>query len=91
VACWHKNLNGSNYSTKTFFMPNPKVDEKGFSTSDADVERDIAGKGGPAIGAGNPDAKHAESRPYDEDLQTQIAAKGTKGKKNTQEQTKDEE
>ena len=62
-------------------MPNKKTDSKGAATQNADQERDIAGKGGPAIGAGIPNAKHAIAHPYDEDLQTQIAAKGKK--KNT--------
>jgi hypothetical protein len=71
-------------------MPNPKVDKQGFSTSNADEERDIAGKGGPAIGEGIPDDKHGISHPYDEDLQTQLAAKST-GKKNKTRKKEDEE
>lgn len=59
-------------------MPNPKTDSKGFSTENADEERDLASKGGPAAGLGIPDDKHAIVHPYDEDLQTQIAAKGKK-------------
>jgi len=59
-------------------MPNEKTDSKGAATQNADQERDIAGKGGPAIGAGIPDDKHAIPHPYDEDLQTQIAAKSKK-------------
>lgn len=56
-------------------MPNSKTDNKGFSTTNADQQRDIAGKGGPALGEGTPDNRHATSKPYNEDLQTQIAAK----------------
>ena len=59
-------------------MPNKKTDSKGFSTNNQDVERDIAGKGGPTLGTGNPDDAHGISHPYDEDLQTQIAAKARK-------------
>jgi len=62
-------------------MPNEKTDRQGYNTSNPDEERDIAGKGGPAIGLGNPTDKHRAPTPYDADLQTQIAAKS--GKKNT--------
>lgn len=68
-------------------MPNDKTDSKGYSTSNADQERDVAGKGGPAIGTGIPDDKHGIAAPYDSDLQTQIAAKSKK-KNNTQNTTK---
>ena len=71
-------------------MPNPKVDKPGFSTSNADEERDIAGKGGPAIGEGIPDSKHGIPHPYDEDIQTQLAAKST-GKKSKTRKKEDEE
>jgi hypothetical protein len=66
-------------------MPNRKTDKLGFATQDPDVERDIASRGGPALGAGIADNHHDISRPYDEDLQTQIAAKGRKKKKNNSE------
>jgi len=59
-------------------MPSKKTDAKGFATESADVQEDIGAKGGPAVGLGNPDAKHAISHPYDADLQTQIAAKSRK-------------
>jgi hypothetical protein len=71
-------------------MPNPKTDKKGFSTSNPDKERDIAGKGGPSVGEGIPDDKHKAARPYDEDTQSQLAAKSAEQKKKTQ-QDKDEE
>ena len=64
-------------------MPNEKTDSKGFATHNADKERDMAAKGGPTTSLGNPDDKHSVSRPYSEDLQTQIAAKG-KTKNNNQ-------
>jgi hypothetical protein len=60
-------------------MPNPKTDNSGFSTSNADEERDMGAKGGPSTSLGRPDDKHGISAPYDSDLQSQIAAKG-KGK-----------
>ncbi len=59
-------------------MPNKKTDSRGFSTKQADKERDLAAKGGPAEGLGNPDVKNSVSAPYDEDLQTQMAAKSQK-------------
>jgi hypothetical protein len=62
-------------------MPNRKTDRQGFATQDPDVEKDIASRGGPALGAGIADNHHEISRPH-EDLQTQIAAKGHKKKKN---------
>ncbi len=61
-------------------MPGKKTDTKGFSTENPDVQEDVAAKGGPATGLGNPDAAHGVSHPYDEDLQTQIAAKSKKKK-----------
>ena len=62
-------------------MPNEKTDRKGFATSNPDKERDMAAKGGPATTLGNPGDKHAVSKPYNEDLQTQIAAKSKKKNK----------
>jgi len=67
-------------------MPNPKTDAGGFSTSNADEERDMGAKGGPTTSLGSPDDKHGIPAPYDEDLQTQIAAK-SKHKKQQPEQT----
>ena len=62
-------------------MPNPKTDSSGFSTSNADEERDMGAKGGPTTSLGSPDDKHGVAAPYDSDLQTQIVAKGKKDKK----------
>ncbi len=62
-------------------MPNPKTDKSGFTTSNADEERDMGAKGGPSTSLGSPDSKHGISAPYDSDLTTQIAAKGKKNKK----------
>jgi len=61
-------------------MPNTKTDKNGFSTENADTQRNIAAKG-PTQGMGRADSKHGVSAPYDADLQTQIAAKGGKSKK----------
>jgi hypothetical protein len=49
------------------------------STSNAQ-KGDLASKGGPAAGLGQPDNDHRISKPAG-DLQTQIAAKGKKKKK----------
>jgi hypothetical protein len=62
-------------------MPNEKTDRKGFATVDPDQESDLAAKGGPMTGPGNPDDRHHVPKPYDEDLQTQIAAKSKKKEK----------
>ena len=59
-------------------MPNPKTDNAGFSTSNADQERDMGAKGGPSTSTGIPDDKHGNAAPYDSDLQAQIAAKNKK-------------
>jgi hypothetical protein len=64
-------------------MPNKKTDSKGFSTENADMERDEAAKGGPGVDLGIPDGTHGISHPYNEDLQTQIAAKSHKKKATT--------
>ena len=55
-------------------MPNEKTDHLGFATENADQQRDIAGKGGPSVGAGRADSKHAADKPYSEDVDAQIAA-----------------
>ena len=65
-------------------MPNPQTDKSGFTTSNADEERDMGAKGGPSTSLGRPDDKHGVSAPYDSDLQTQIVAKGKSKKKEKQ-------
>ena len=65
-------------------MPNPGTDNNNTGPQGNDQQRDLGAKGGPASGLGNPDGKHAVSRPYDEDLQTQIAAKSKSKKKKQQ-------
>ena len=59
-------------------MPNEKTDRRGGVTPTPDQERDLAGKEGPMTISGNPDNKHSVPTPYDDDLQTQIAAKSNK-------------
>jgi hypothetical protein len=62
-------------------MPNEKTDRKGFASNEADQQRDLAARGGPSTSLGKADSKHRVAAPYDEDLQSQIAAK-SKRKKN---------
>ena len=59
-------------------MPNQRTDKQGFSTVNPDEERDMASKGGPTTSLGNADNAHDVPHPYDEDTQTQLAAKSTK-------------
>jgi len=63
-------------------MPNTKTDNNNYGTQGNDQQRDLGAKGGPASGLGSPDAKHHISRPYDEDIQTQLAAKNKSKSKN---------
>jgi len=72
---------GYYFTLKFFIMANPKTDNQGFITTDADKERDLAAKGGPMTGLGQPDDEHEISAPYNEDTQTQLAAKSTEKKK----------
>jgi len=46
----------------------------------------MAAKGGPTTSLGQPDDKHSVSAPYDEDTQTQLAAKSTEKKKKDKKQ-----
>ena len=62
-------------------MPNQRTDKQGYSTVNPDEERDMAAKGGPTTSLGIADDAHDVPHPYDEDTQTQLAAKSTKKKK----------
>ena len=64
-------------------MPDRKIDQGGYSTVNPDEERDMAAKGGPTTTLGIPDDAHGISHPYDEDIQTQLAAKSTANKQET--------
>ena len=62
----------------------PERDEtykQSYSTANADEERDMAAKGGPTTSLGIADDAHDVPHPYDEDIQTQLAAKSTENKK----------
>ena len=61
-------------------MATSKTDNQDYLSTSADKERDMAAKGGPMTAPGNPDSKHGISHPYDEDIQTQLAAKSTENK-----------
>ena len=60
-------------------MPDNK--SNGYSDLDNDVERDMGAKGGPTTTLGKPDDNHEISHPYNDDIQTQLAAKSTANKK----------
>jgi len=62
-------------------MPDKKTDQQGYSSLNADQERDMAAKGGPTTSLGIADNAHDVPHPYDDDIQTQLAAKSTENKK----------
>ncbi|MEP6466720.1 MAG: hypothetical protein ABJB05_10465 [Parafilimonas sp.] len=64
-------------------MSDDKINQGAYSTVNADEERDLAAKGGPTTGLGIADDKHGISAPYDSDILTQLAAKSTANKKET--------
>lgn len=72
-------------------MAEKKADSQGYGTQSADEKRDLASKGGPTTGLGIPDDKHDVPHPYDEDIQTQLAAKSTQKKNKPQKKIEDEE
>ena len=53
----------------------------GYSDLDDDVERDMGAKGGPTTTLGKPDDNHEIPHPYNDDIQTKLAAKSTENKK----------
>ena len=67
-------------------MPDPKRTQGGLAPEGDDQERDHAAKGGPATGLGIPDDKHGVPHPYDDDIQTQLAAKSKKKENKNEEQ-----
>ena len=62
-------------------MQNPGTDNNNIGPQDNNQQSDLAAKGGPASGLGTSDGKHAISKPYEEDLQTQIVASNNRKKK----------
>ena len=61
-------------------------ENEGYGSVSREREGDLAAKGGPASGLGKADNDHRISKPYKEDIQTQIAAKSKKNKKNKKNQ-----
>ncbi len=57
------------------------TDNNGIGSASNAQKGDQASKGGPGAGLGKADNDHRISKPYGSDLQTQIAAKGSKKKK----------
>ena len=64
-------------------MADSKKDQRGYSTVNADEERDLGAKGGPTTSLGVADDAHDVPHPYDDDTQTQLAAKSTENKNKT--------
>ena len=69
-------------TSKFIVMSGDRKDAHEYSTINPDEERDIGAKGGPTTSLGIPDDAHDVPHPYDEDIQTQLAAKSTQNKKN---------
>jgi hypothetical protein len=65
---------------KALHMTDNKTDNQDYLSTSDDKERDMAAKGGPMTAPGIPDSKHGISQPYNEDTQTQLAAKSTENK-----------
>ena len=65
-----------------------KTYQQSYSPVNADEERDMAAKGGPTTSLGIADNAQDVPHPYDEDIQTQLAAKSTENKNNKQENNK---
>jgi len=61
-------------------MADNKTDQRGYSTVNADEERDMGAKSGPTTSLGIADDAQDVSHPYDDDIQTQLAAKSTENK-----------
>ena len=62
-------------------MTSDRKDTNEYSGINADEERDMGAKGGPTTSLGIADDAHDVSHPYDEDIQTQLAAKSTQNRK----------
>lgn len=62
-------------------MANDRKDSNEYSTLNDDVQNDNAAKEGPSTPLGRADDDHPITHPYDEDIQTQLAAKSTQNTK----------
>jgi hypothetical protein len=67
--------------TKNIFMERRGTDNNGNGSSSNAQKGDLASKGGPAAGLGKADNEHRIAKPFNEDLQTQIAVKSKKSRK----------
>jgi hypothetical protein len=67
-------------------MADKKTGQRDYSTVNADEERDLGAKGGPTTSLGIADDAHDVPHPYDDDIQTQLAAKSTENKKQERKQ-----
>jgi len=63
-------------------MAYDRKDSNEYSTLSDDIQRDLAAKEGPSEPLGRPDDNHDIPHPYNDDIQTQLAAKSTNTKKN---------
>lgn len=63
-------------------MADNKTNQRGYSSVNADEERDMGAKGGPTTSLGVTNDAQDVPHPYDDDIQTQLAAKSTENKKN---------
>jgi hypothetical protein len=62
-------------------MKNRITENEGNGFVSRERDGDLAAKGGPTTGIGKADYDHPISKPFNEDLQTQITAKSKKSKK----------
>lgn len=70
-------------------MPTENTDSNGFAAGSTDTQTDMGAKGGPTTTLGNPDANHDISHPYNDDIQTQLAAGSHKKKKTDNEDVRE--
>lgn len=61
-------------------MAYDRKDSNEYSTLSNDIQNDLSAKEGPSEPLGNADNDHPISQPYNEDIQTQLAAKSTEKK-----------
>jgi hypothetical protein len=61
-------------------MAYDRKDSNEYSTLSDDIQRDLAAKEGPSEPLGTADDNHYIPHPYNDDIQTQLAAKSTEKK-----------
>ncbi|HVX26578.1 MAG TPA: hypothetical protein VHB70_09570 [Parafilimonas sp.] len=61
-------------------MAYDRKDSNEYSTLSNDIQSDLSAKEGPSEPLGKADNDHPISQPYNEDIQTQLAAKSTQKK-----------